>query len=1373
MKNLYVFVSSFLGLLADHLETENSNKPSKLTHTRQEDTPVLKHLPKMSIPGAFGSTPQGRDSPLGGVAGDAMACERCENERGVLECTNCDTLYCLECSTVVHQGSLGRHKLAIVDEICVRCEGKKGKLRCLDCKESKYTLYCLECHSLVHQGRIARHRVKTIFSQEVPVFRVDRDSEMESLQSMDLWHFEQRRDRFTASRESPDPDRGYHSSSRSPSRGIHESSPYHGRYADTQSRSSYRSVTDESQMTPASEQVLSQGSPGDHSHRSRSPDVHRRDRSRSPSDIPQALSPVHSHYSSAAPGHYAINRACSPSAYYDRVGADSSLGYSGRLSCSPSPERPPSQRTCSPHSHSALYQSRLPSPENQLTRKDKRKHSQSPVHYISTVVSHKRARSRCPSPFASGGAHHSSDTSVHVVETAPPTIVSNQQQHSVIDPMPKGYSQPPPAQTGYPIQTSTQSSYPVQPQTQPGYPAYPQGQPGYPAQSLTQGGYPGYPGTQYGHPQTISGYPGQLQTATGYPAQLETQYRYPVQPQAGSGYPTSHTQGGDVYGIPTMNYPHQQAGSMYPVPQPQGAPGFPIPPAPQQYKHPVPQPQGPPGIPRPPPLEQYTHPVPQLQGAPGFPIPPAPQQYKHPVPQPQGPPGIPRPPPLEQYTHPVPQPQGAPGFPIPPAPQQYKHPVPQPQGPPGIPRPPALEQYTHPVPQPQGAPGFPIPPAPEQYTHPVLQPQGAPRFPIPPAPEQYTHPVLQPQGAPRFPIPPAPEQYTHPVRQPQGAPGIPRPHAPEQNASDAASRWLQVPENSIDKIDRKINGGRCPLCIFQGKDLHIHIIREHAPWYIVGVLACWKCKAFVQASDLNRHLNSKGHKSTVYCTDDLILWGYLICGALHFLASKFKCATLLDLWQFVKENHLYPKPTRPGKTFSELERQWFDQVATYFPELAKPCRHGWPYVTSPPASILSLANWVILCRMLAILSDEEDRFAFLSYCKPLRPDGSEIEDLNLEIELRRSGPNTAWPLVPKMAAIEGSTSKKDGEKEGTSAKGTTKEGVIKEGTSNKGINKEGTPKEGDSKEGASTKGTNKEGTTKEGGSQEGHLRMTNSMKEIVVLHSLGKEKWIFKTDGAVCDTCSTSDRKYIHKVVSHLPWFMEGNTACWNCESQEITKPAEHCNYEGHLLNFDQKNKIQWVYLMCGSLHFLAEKFKCSSLEELLVFVRKHRLFPDVPFGIGFTEAATKTLLFVERYFPELASAGRIEGPLCVSPPTSILCLSDHRILCCLLTALTTEDQERFRSHVKLTSAAGRAILFPEASQAFKRDLQDDLPDPSSEELLKDAVGDYDVILCQSGVEDGNGESRKIGSEATAEQDKESIIIISDEEDGMTEEEDI
>ena len=78
-----------------------------------------------------------------------------------------------------------------------------------------------------------------------------------------------------------------------------------------------------------------------------------------------------------------------------------------------------------------------------------------------------------------------------------------------------------------------------------------------------------------------------------------------------------------------------------------------------------------------------------------------------------------------------------------------------------------------------------------------------------------------------------------------------------------------------------------------------------------------------------------------------------------------------------------------------------------------------------------------------------------------------------------------------------------------------------------------------------------------------------------------------------------------------------------------------------------------------------------------------------------------------------------------------------------------------------------------ETSQAFKRDLQDDLPDPSSEELLKDAVGDYDEILCQSDVEDGTEESGKTGPEATAEQDKESPIIISDEEDGMTEEEDI
>ena len=827
--------------------------------------------------------------------------------------------------------------------------------------------------------------------------------------------------------------------------------------------------------------------------------------------------------------------------------------------------------------------------------------------------------------------------------------------------MPIGYSQQPPAQTGYAIQTSTQSSYPVQTQTQPGYPAYPQGQSGYPAQPPTQGGYPGYPGAQYGHPQTTSEYPGQLQTATGYPAQPQIEYRYPVQPQAGSAYPVSHTQGGDMYGIPTTNYPHQQAGSMYPVPQAQGAPGFPRPSAPQQYTNPGPQPQGAPGFPRPPAPQQYPHPVPQPQGAPGFPRPPAPQQYTHPVPQPQGAPGFHRPP------HPVPQPQGAPGFHRPP------HPVPQPQGAPGFHRPP------HPVPQPQGAPGFHRPP------HPVPQPQGAPGFPRPPAPQQYTHP--------RNPRPSAQQQYTNPGDKtaskptPQARRVIQVPvekasnlakkskEASQKEALDAlkgASKWLQVPEKIKDKIGRKLNGGGCTLCTFQGKDVHVHIIRTHAPWYIVGASACWQCKVFVHVLDLDEHLKSKGHRSTDYRTDFLIQWGYLICGALHFLASKFKCANLLELWQFVKQNKLHPHQNQTVKIFSSREKQWFSWVAMYFPELAEPGGNGGPGYCSPPASILSLINWDILCRMLAVLSDE-DRFAFRSCCKPLRPDGSEIEDLKLEYKLRRSGRNITGPAPNKMAAIEGSTSKIDGQKEGTSREGGSKEG---------------TSKEGGSKEGTSTKGTNKGG-----GSKDGH----SSMKEIVVPYSSDKKKWIFKIDGAVCDTCTTSDRKYIHKVISHLPWFVEGNTACWNCESQEISKTTEHCNYEGHLLNFSQYKKIQWVYLMCGSLHFLAEKFNCSSLEELLTFVRKHRLFPMVPFRTGFTEATTKTLLSVERYFPKLASAGRIAGPLRVSPPTSILCLSDHRILCCLLSALGTEDQERFRSHVELTSAGGTAILFPEA----------------------------------------------------------------------------
>ena len=1146
-----------------------------------------------------------------------MTCERCENKRGVLECTNCDALYCLECSTVVHQGRMAQHKLAIVDEICVRCEENKGTLQCLDCKGSKYTLYCLECHSLVHQGRIARHMVKVIFGHEVPGFMGSRDSQMES---SDFGRFGQPRDRYSAHRDSPDPDRGYHSNSRSPQRGVHvhELSPYHSRHADTHSRSTYRSRSRspvdpyyESLVAAESERFFHRGSSGDRIYESRSPNEYPRGRSRSPSDIPHALSPVRSYYPAASPGQYADDRARSPSSYYGREGVESSVDYSGRWSRSP--ERGPSQRTYSSHSHLDRYQSRSPSPDNQSLR-DKRKYSPPPVHYASTLGSppvHKRARSRSPSPYVSGSAHHSSETSVHAIGAAPSTIVSNQQQHSATGPMPTGYSQPTPAQTGYPsqpslaqtgypTQTSTQSSYPVQPQAQPGYPAYPHGQSGYPAQPPAQGGYPGYPGAQYLYPQTTSSYPGQLQTTYRYPAQ--TQYRYTVQPQAGPGYPVSIAQGVNtsMYGIQTVNYPPQQAGSMYPVPPQQGLPGFPRPPAQPQYTYPVPLPQVAPGFPRPPAPAQYT------QSAPGFPRPPAPQQYIHPG----------NPPPQQGGAN-----WGA-----------------------------GHKAVTKPTPQPRMII--------EVKTLTILEKtleKDEERQ------RKLKEDAVKKDLAAKEAV--AKKAKEAAAKKAKEAAAKKAKEAAAKKAEEAAqkeaskrveveSKCLQVSKQRIDKMNRHLNSGQCPLCSFQVKELHVHIVREHVPWYIVGSSACWQCQVFVHVLDADEHKESKGHKSTGYDMDDIVKWGYLICGSLHFLARKFKCETLLELRQFVLKYKLYPvQPRRIIKTFSNRERHWFIQVGKFFPELLKPGRNGGPDYCSPPKSIFSLMNWTILCRMLGALDDDKDRLAFLSYCKPLRPDGSEIEDLKVEIKLRRSGVYTT---------------------------GSSIKGALSEGTA--------------TKNGADEKGTNKEG-----GSMKASIRETDGVKEIVVPYSPDKN-WIFKTDGAVCETCRTSsDRTYIHKVVSHLPWFAECKTACWNCESQEISKVAYHCELRGHPLNFCQDNKIQWVYLTCGSLHFLAEKFNCSSLEELLVFVRKHRLFPEVEYGTGFTEAVTNTLLFVERYFPKLAEAGRIQGALRVSPPTSILCLSDYRILCCLLTALGKEDQERFRSHVALTSVGGRTILFPDA----------------------------------------------------------------------------
>ena len=93
-----------------------------------------------------------------------MECEYCEGKRAVVDCDTCPAILCLECSHKNHNSlSTSHHQIAVIEEVCVRCEVQKSVLRCYDCRGNKFMLYCTACSDIIHQGRFGRHMVKRIF----------------------------------------------------------------------------------------------------------------------------------------------------------------------------------------------------------------------------------------------------------------------------------------------------------------------------------------------------------------------------------------------------------------------------------------------------------------------------------------------------------------------------------------------------------------------------------------------------------------------------------------------------------------------------------------------------------------------------------------------------------------------------------------------------------------------------------------------------------------------------------------------------------------------------------------------------------------------------------------------------------------------------------------------------------------------------------------------------------------------------------------------------------------------------------------------------------------------------------------------------------
>ena len=249
-----------------------------------------------------------------------------------------------------------------------------------------------------------------------------------------------------------------------------------------------------------------------------------------------------------------------------------------------------------------------------------------------------------------------------------------------------------------------------------------------------------------------------------------------------------------------------------------------------------------------------------------------------------------------------------------------------------------------------------------------------------------------------------------------------------QNASKKSDgQSLNAKGESWKNMKNKFGNGytfvknKCPLYGCNERASKTHANESHFPWYVCAGSACWKCKIQL-GRQLELH-SSPAHPVTVE-EDDVILWGFLVCGALFFVAEKLGFKSLYGLYKHCLQKGMYPTNIAQGH-FSSKEHELIRQAQTLLPELVFPKGKPGSSKVYPASSSIMLTHFVVLSKLLGHLK-EEDQKVFATYYQPTTPEGKAIPAKALEkvIAIRRQSRGLepiqlrSRTINPKPAQVE-------------------------------------------------------------------------------------------------------------------------------------------------------------------------------------------------------------------------------------------------------------------------------------------------------------------------------------------------------------------
>jgi len=168
------------------------------------------------------------------------------------------------------------------------------------------------------------------------------------------------------------------------------------------------------------------------------------------------------------------------------------------------------------------------------------------------------------------------------------------------------------------------------------------------------------------------------------------------------------------------------------------------------------------------------------------------------------------------------------------------------------------------------------------------------------------------------------------------------------------------------------------------------------------------------------------------------------------------------------------------------------------------------------------------------------------------------------------------------------------------------------------------------------------------------------------------------SEGQVCRYCHVSVRfirLHRHVVGAHLPWYVQGYTACHRCGEQCLTTQNLRRRHPSCLEDWTEQ-VLLWADRMQTILQIVADALGLPSLEALRCFVIQRRLYPhraNGPYNSEFTVEEQRWL----QKFDVTNNFNYRETRYTPSPPNRVVCLVHWRIFANLMTLLSDEVRVR------------------------------------------------------------------------------------------------